>query len=79
MGKENAMSTVKRQVLVWGEIAILNYRQKFQYSNTQNFLKAEKMFDFFVDKQARDRQGVHKERCANSSQQCEKMLKLIMK
>lgn len=50
MGKENAMSTVKRQVLVWGEIAILNYRQKFQYSNTQNFLKAEKMFDFFVDK-----------------------------
>lgn len=50
MGKENAMSTVKRQVLVWGEITILNYRQKFQYSNTQNFLKAEKMFDFFVDK-----------------------------
>lgn len=50
LGKENAMSTVKRQVLVWGEIAILNYRQKFQYSNTQKFLKTEKMFDFFVDK-----------------------------
>ena len=50
MGKENTMSTVKRQVLVWGKIAILNYRQKFQYSNTQNFLKTEKMFDYFVDK-----------------------------
>ena len=50
MGKENSMSTVKRQVLVWGKIAILNYRQKFQYSNIQNILKTEKMFDYFLDK-----------------------------